>query len=911
MPLGRRHGVFVFLLVLVACLGDEGAGPRPVPSALEIASSRVQTGMVAQPLDSALAVRVLDENGEPMAGVLVQFVLPSGAGSLSAAATTSDGEGLARSYWTLPTTVGTYLAYAKASGLDSLEFTAIATAAGPAQLELVSGDSQVALTGMLLDREVVVRLLDGFGNPAPRESLDFVPAAGSGSVYPTRAVTDVAGMVRVDWTMGALRGYDTLTVSAGASVQLLIGAEAHPRPADSVGAGSGHSCALLSGIAWCWGLNGNGQVATGDSSLAFAPVQTLGGNYHFLAASSFSTCGISGNPGSLYCWGAVDATQYQPTPLLIEPGTFFTHVSAGDHHLCAVTLEAAALCWGANEAGQLGRGTTVSDYTPAVVSGGLHFRLVTAGTAHTCGLTTNGWGYCWGDGSLGQLGTGNNAPALTPVAVTFPHHFIALSAGSSHTCALTLSGEAWCWGANGQGQLGDGTTTDRALPVRVAGGLRFSHLSAGRAQTCGVTLQGTGYCWGSNQYGRLGDGTTADRHVPTLVAGGRLYSQIATGGDHSCARATTGLIYCWGDNRDGQVGTASNFSWLPLLVDSAPAFTSLVGGGEHTCGLTSTGAAWCWGSNNNGELGDSSHTTRGAPVPVVGGHTFATLSAGHATTCGLTNLGDAWCWGAVGGNGYSEPFAVAPGIAFSSLSAGFFFLCGVTSVGEGVCWGSNANGQLGDSSTTDAAAPVTVAGGLTFTTIVAGANHACGLTTANEAWCWGIDNSLGIGSSAGQSFPAQVEGGHQFARLFTSATHDVTCGITALDEAWCWGAGSDGLAGNGSSGPVLTPVQIVGYSFANIGLGLNAACGATTDGQALCWGWNGYGQLGYRAIPYTISLPTPVQADLTVLSAAAYLTHSCALASDGRTYCWGQGSRGQLGTSQPPIFVTPFEVVIF
>jgi hypothetical protein len=95
MSVRRRAGLPVLVFYLVACLGDESSGPRPVPSALEIVAGGVQSGTVGMPLDTALAVRILNQHGDPMAGVLVQFVLADTAGTLSHLTRTTGPDGQA------------------------------------------------------------------------------------------------------------------------------------------------------------------------------------------------------------------------------------------------------------------------------------------------------------------------------------------------------------------------------------------------------------------------------------------------------------------------------------------------------------------------------------------------------------------------------------------------------------------------------------------------------------------------------------------------------------------------------------------------------------------------------------------------------------------------------------------------
>jgi len=163
--------------------------------------------------------------------------------------------------------------------------------------------------------------------------------------------------------------------------------------------------------------------------------------------------------------------------------------------------------------------TRVDEPAPVAVQGGLSFATVSAVIDHTCGVTTAGAAYCWGWNQYGQLGDGTTTDRAAPVAVQGGLSFATVSAGDFHTCGLTAAGVAYCWGGNDYGQLGDGTTTKKATPVAVQGGLTFKALNAGGWHTCGITTDGVVYCWGANSSGTLGDGTTTNRNVPVKVLG--------------------------------------------------------------------------------------------------------------------------------------------------------------------------------------------------------------------------------------------------------------------------------------------------------------------------------------------------------------------------------------------------------
>ena len=187
------------------------------------------------------------------------------------------------------------------------------------------------------------------------------------------------------------------------------------------------------------------------------------------------------------------------------------------------------------------------------------------------------------------------------------------------------------------------------------------------------------------------------------------------------------------------------------LGPSLENFASVTAGDHHTCGLATGGAAFCWGLNSVGQLGTGSAVGPEAcaaktalpcsqePVAVAGAITFSELSAGGNYTCGLTASGAAHCWGLLAQlYPYSSfPVAVARGFTFFAVSVGNSHACGVTTGGLLYCWGSNANGQLGNGSTSDSPVPVPVTSGLTFSAVRAGdatteGGHTCGLITGGD-----------------------------------------------------------------------------------------------------------------------------------------------------------------------------------
>ena len=307
----------------------------------------------------------------------------------------------------------------------------------------------------------------------------------------------------------------------------------------SLSAGGSPCGVTITGAAYCWGFEGLGDGST--------------------------SCGD--------CLGAES-----DVPVAVSGGLTWLSVSVSSDHTCGTTAAGATYCWGRNFHGQLGDGLAENvSNVPVPVSGGLTFASVSAASSafygpYTCGVTTSGAAYCWGSNDAGQLGDGSTTESHIPVAVTGGLTFASLNAGGNgHVCGLTTTGAAYCWGANYSGQLGDGSTTDSRVPVAVAGGLTFTSVGAGIGLTCGVTTTGTAYCWGDNRVGQVGDGSTTERHSPVLVTGGLSFATLSVRSWEACGLTVSGLAYCWGSNTAGALGngTITNSS-VPVRVAGQP-----------------------------------------------------------------------------------------------------------------------------------------------------------------------------------------------------------------------------------------------------------------------------------------------------------------------------------------------------
>lgn len=217
--------------------------------------------------------------------------------------------------------------------------------------------------------------------------------------------------------------------------------------------------------------------------------------------------------------GESTAAATSPSPELMQ-------IATGMHHACVVNSDGGVQCWGANDKGQLGArssdaATAVAVTALGTISASLTDQAIAAGDNHTCVLS-QGFVHCWGANDQGQLGNGTtdatllSTPALSGIT--------ALSASGNSTCARLGSGEQasfYCWGTQpgtldspapgvvnvSGGQLpeavlallgtSDSATVTAAATVAGLDSVVFRHISSSGAQSCGITSENRIKCWDS------------------------------------------------------------------------------------------------------------------------------------------------------------------------------------------------------------------------------------------------------------------------------------------------------------------------------------------------------------------------------------------------------------------------------
>ncbi|MBV8464234.1 MAG: hypothetical protein JO368_13135 [Acidimicrobiales bacterium] len=403
----------------------------------------------------------------------------------------------------------------------------------------------------------------------------------------------------------------------------------------SLTAGNGSICALLtSGGVDCWGTGYEGELGDGN----FYPGSPYG------SATPVQVEGVSG------------------TGIL----TGVASIATDDAGYCAQLASGGVDCWGRGVEGQLGDGnfypgSPYGSATPVQVTGVNGSGILTGVASITgdsyqsfCAVLRSHQVDCWGNDESGEIGGGSTANSATPVQVEGVSGVGKLTGvrslvtANASVCALLSSKGVDCWGNGSSGDLGNGTLSNSDTPVHVRGvGGRgtlgaVSALSPGGQSVCALLTSGGADCWGSGPDGELGNGRFADSTTPVRVEGvrGGNLSRVATLlGDSSghCAGLTSGEADCWGFGYEGELGNGTFYNTTRPYGSPKPVQVAGTSGGVlvgvaslasysaysvSRCSLLASGGVDCWGYGADGELGNGTFyaTNDGGsatPVPAV------------------------------------------------------------------------------------------------------------------------------------------------------------------------------------------------------------------------------------------------------------------------------------------------------
>jgi alpha-tubulin suppressor-like RCC1 family protein len=200
--------------------------------------------------------------------------------------------------------------------------------------------------------------------------------------------------------------------------------------------------------------------------------------------------------------------------------------------------------------------------------------------------------------------------------------------------------------------------------------------------------------------------------------------------------------------------------------------------------------------------------------------------------------------------------------------------------------------------------------------VSAGYAHTCGVRKNGKLYCWGDDNKGQIGDEdepIPASVPRRIGTFEDWASVSAGDAH--TCGVRKNGKLYCWGDDYSGQIGDGdtNASPVTAPLRIGTFEdWGTVSAGHGHTCGARTNGKLYCWGDDSRGQIGDNDdVGATAPRRIGTFEDWANVSAGGY--HSCGVRKNGKLYCWGWDANGQVGNGDQPTHrtLTPQRVGTF
>ncbi len=393
----------------------------------------------------------------------------------------------------------------------------------------------------------------------------------------------------------------------------------------------------------------------------------------------------------------------------------------------------------------------------------------------------------------------------------------------------------------------------------VKGKTKFTKVITGDLYSAAIDESGSVYTWGRGSYGVLGDNNTATHTVtmPTNISSrGDLASKTivdistSTYGSFILALTDEGQVIGWGYNSNGRllgVATPANVA-TPTLINTGDManknITAISAGEAFSVALDSDGTVYTWGYNGSGQLGDGTVVSPKLPVNIsssgaLAGKTITGIAAGGANGYAIDSDGKAYGWGhnAQGSVGNGTLIASAPyaqstpaaismngallGKRISDISGGYLFAIALTTDGDVYSWGYNAQGQLGDNTTSNRYSPVAVysGGAISGKTIVAissGASTSGVIDDSGAVYGWG---------------------NNQYGQLGNGATATTQAAPVFTD---------------------VTPITSGGSSVGSISAGGTSSSIIDNQGNIFSYGRNDYGQLGDGTTTSPVTSPVLV-----------------------------------------------------
>lgn len=365
----------------------------------------------------------------------------------------------------------------------------------------------------------------------------------------------------------------------------------------------------------------------------------------------------------------------------------------------------------------------------------------------------------------------------------------SISAGIYYSVFRCSTGAAMSCGWNLQGQLGLGSNTTQPTPTQIQGITNLKKISAGGTHTLFLLNDSSVWATGYNAYEQLGNAATQNSNVPVISSSITTVKaiDISAGQYHSLVLSKDGTVWACGQNSSGQLGRGNtNNDYATSQIPNLNDVIAVSAGYSHSLFLKSDGTVWSCGSNVWGELG-------------IGGTNNANKTTPQQVS-GLTNI-----------------IAIAAG---KSNSCHSLFL-----KSDGTVWacGYNANGQLGDGTTTNRFSPVQVLNLTNVINIKAGTSHSLFLKSDGTVWGCGENQYGQLGTGAISSDVLSPILSNQFSSISEiAAGNGFSLFLKSNGTVEACGKNTNGNLGNGTTTNAITPVNVSAICTISTGIKQNS-----------------------------------------------------------------------------------------
>ena len=263
----------------------------------------------------------------------------------------------------------------------------------------------------------------------------------------------------------------------------------------------------------------------------------------------------------------------------------------------------------------------------------------------------------------------------------------------------------------------------------------------------------------------------------------------------------------------------------------------------------------------------------------------------------------------------STALAVSTVAAFALVGLGFQ-AAGATTTAALYAWGDNANGQIGNGTTTNALTPtqVPLPAGVNAVAGTTGNGHSVAIGSDNHLYTWGFnaDGELGNGTTTNTTSPGAVNlpGGVTATAVSAGQFHNLAIGSDGFPYAW--GYNGFGQVGDGTTTNALSPEKIglaANVRATAIAAGSYFSLAIGNNGFIYSWGDGQFGELGNNStLNHSNQVKPAMPTGVSGVAIAAGANHGLAIGSDGNLYAWGHNANGQLGNNSTNDSLKPIVV---